>query len=246
MDPSPIPSNPLPDRCLAVVPAAGIGARVGADRPKQYLEIAGRTLLEWSVGALLSASFIDAVLVVVAPGDERAGGLVGRWPRVRVLPVGGATRRDSVLAGLEHAGPAWRDQDWALVHDAARPGLTAAALARLRDELFDDEVGGLLVEAVSDTVKRGDGGGRVATTLARDGLWLAQTPQMFRLGLLRDALQRHAGVTDEAAAIEAQGLRPRLVAGERGNFKVTTPQDLRLMAAWLGQGADRPAGPRAG
>ena len=234
MDRQPFPANAVSDRFLAVVPAAGVGARMAADRPKQYLEIAGRTVLEWSVDALLSAGFVEAVLVVVAPGDERAQQLVGAWPRVRVAAVGGATRRDSVLAGLEHAGQAWRDHDWVLVHDAARPGLTAAALERLRTELRGDAVGGLLVEAVSDTVKRGDAQGRVAATLSRDGLWLAQTPQMFRLGLLRAALRRHPAVTDEAAAIEAEGLRPRLVAGERCNFKVTTAQDLRLLAAWLG------------
>lgn len=255
--------QPRPARCLAIVPAAGIGARVGADRPKQYLSLAGATLLEWSVRALLAGGFVDLVIVVVAPGDERAMALVGHWPGVRVVPVGGATRRDSVLAGLDAAGEAWADHDWALVHDAARPGLTTEALGRLRTELADDPVGGLLAEPVSDTVKRQAGdvapaGGspaaaavmhpgevrdraamppaapRVGDTLVRDGLWLAQTPQMFRLGLLRAALRRHPGVTDESAAIEAEGHRPRLVRGDRGNFKVTTAEDLGLMAQRLG------------
>lgn len=229
--------QPRPPRCLAVVPAAGVGARVGADRPKQYLTVAGATLLEWSVRALLAGGFIELVIVVVAPGDERAQSLVGDWPGVRVVPVGGATRRDSVLAGLEAAGEGWAEHDWALVHDAARPGLGAEALGRLRAELADDPVGGLLAEPVSDTVKRQAGGAAVAhvgETIARDGLWLAQTPQMFRLGLLRTALRRQPGVTDESAAIEADGHRPRLVRGDRGNFKVTTSDDLALMARRLG------------
>jgi len=227
------PSN-LPARCVAVVPAAGVGARVGAQLPKQYLSLAGATLLEWSVRSLLAGSSVDEVLVVVSPGDTRAEALLRGWPRVRVLPVGGATRRDSVLAGLEAAMSGWAAHDWALVHDAARPGLSAEALGRLHAALVDDPVGGLLAEPVSDTVKRQhDAADSVGATVAREGLWLAQTPQMFRLGLLRQALHRHPGVTDEAAAMEAEGHRPRLVRGERGNFKVTTADDLALMAARL-------------
>jgi 2-C-methyl-D-erythritol 4-phosphate cytidylyltransferase/2-C-methyl-D-erythritol 2,4-cyclodiphosphate synthase len=236
--------QPRPSRYLAVVPAAGVGTRVGADRPKQYLDVAGATLLEWSVRSLLAGGFIDLVIVVVAPGDERAQALVGRWSGVRVAPVGGATRRDSVLAGLEAAGEGWADHDWVLVHDAARPGLGVEALGRLHAELAGDPVGGLLAEPVSDTVKRQAGdAAHVGETILRDGLWLAQTPQMFRLGLLRAALRRHPGVTDESAAIEADGHRPRLVRGDRGNFKVTTAEDLLLMDRRLGA---EPAAPEAG
>ena len=221
-------------RFHALVPAAGVGARVGAATPKQYLELAGHSLLQWSVGALLAASFIDTVCVVVAPGDTMAGPQVGHWPRVRVLPVGGATRRDTVLAGLQAAGGDWRDNDWVLVHDAARPGLSLAALIRLHDALAADPLGGLLALPVSDTVKQAQGGDPVvARTLPRDGLWLAQTPQMFRYGPLCAALRAFPDVTDEAGAIEAAGGRPRLVTGERHNFKVTTRDDLHLMGAWL-------------
>ena len=234
-------------RFHAVVPAAGIGARVGAATPKQYLELAGQSLLQWSVQALLAADFIDTVCVVVAAGDTLAATQVGHWPRVRVFPVGGATRRDTVLAGLQAAGGDWRDLDWVLVHDAARPGLSLAALIRLHDALQADPLGGLLALPVSDTVKQLQGADAVvARTLSRDDLWMAQTPQMFRYGPLCAALRAFPDVTDEAGAIEAAGGRPRLVTGERHNFKVTTRDDLDLMAAWLATRRQTPGGPTNG
>ncbi len=227
------------ERFHAVVPAAGIGTRVGAEIPKQYLRLGEFSLLQWSVRALLAAPFIETVLVVVAPGDTRAVAQVGGWPRVRVEAVGGASRRDSVLAGLQQAGADWLPTDWVLVHDAARPGLSLAALTRLCHALADDPVGGLLALPVADTVKQSQGEqARVAGSLPRESLWLAQTPQMFRLRPLMQALLAHPGVTDEAGAIEAAGLVPRLVQGERCNFKITTADDLALMRAWLAAVAD--------
>ena len=188
-------------------------------------------------------AWIDRVLVVVAPGDAHAApacsALAARsGGRLRIAEVGGATRRDSVLAGLETLAAAGAAaHDWVLVHDAARPGLGAAALERLRASLSAHPVGGLLALPVADTVKRADERGEVAGTVAREGLWLAQTPQMFRLGVLREALARHPEVTDEAGAIEAEGLPALLVEGERRNFKVTTADDLALMAALLAPAA---------
>lgn len=236
------------ERFHAVVPAAGIGTRVGAAVPKQYLILAGRSLLQWSVHALLAAPFIESVVVVVAPGDTEASRQIGDWQGVRVCPVGGASRRDSVLAGLQSAGGGWHADDWVLVHDAARPALSLMALNRLRDQLAGDPIGGLLALRVSDTVKQtgsSDAGdtriadvARVARTLPRDALWLAQTPQMFRYGCLRAALEAFPDVTDEAGALEAAGHAPRLIEGERQNFKVTTADDLRLMAAWLAADPD--------
>ena len=227
-------------RFHALVPAAGVGARMGGGVPKQYLELAGRSLLQWSVDVLSSAPFVESVWVVVAPEDTLAEAQLCNRPGVRVLRQGGASRRDTVLAGLEAAEGHWRDDDWVLVHDAARPGLSLAALTRLRDALQADALGGLLALPVSDTVKASiEGEQVVARTLPREGLWLAQTPQMFRYGPLLDALRRHPDVTDEAGAIEAAGGRPRLVAGERRNFKVTTRDDLDIMAALL-------TGPQAG
>lgn len=217
---------------------------MGAATPKQYLPLAGRTVLEWSVRALLAAPWIERVLVVVAPGDARAAAVLARpsaaaGPRLRLEAVGGATRRDSVLAGLERLAADASPRAWVLVHDAARPGLRSAGLERLRDTLRGDPVGGLLALPVADTVKRADADGRVLRTEPREGLWQAQTPQMFRLGLLLAALHRHPEVTDEAAAVEAEGFAPRLVEGERRNFKLTTPEDFELMSELLRGEAQR-------
>lgn len=245
-----VPGLPNPQRFFAVLPAAGVGTRLGAAIPKQYLTIGGRSILARSVGALLAVPWIDRVLVVVAPGDtyaiEALAGLDAEArSRLRLALVGGATRRDSVLAGLRalQADPLRPPaaSDWVLVHDAARPGLPVEVLGRLRDALRDEAVGGIAALPVADTVKRADPTDHVAATVSRSGLWLAQTPQMFRLATLREALERHPDVTDEAAAIEACGLPVRLVEGDRRNFKVTTADDLAMMTMLLaGTAPDRP------
>ncbi|MFN7644581.1 MAG: 2-C-methyl-D-erythritol 2,4-cyclodiphosphate synthase [Burkholderiales bacterium] len=225
------PDAAMPGRHFAVVPAAGTGTRLAADRPKQYLDLNGATMLERTVEALLACSWLEAVLVVVAPDDAVAAALPGlQGPRCSVVPVGGDTRRASVLGGLAALADARgaTDSDWVWVHDAARPGVEPESLARLRDAVREDRVGGLLAQPVADTVKRG-GAGRAVTTVEREGLWLAQTPQVFPLGTLRHALERHHRVTDEASAIEATGRTPLLVAGSRRNFKVTTMDDLHAM-----------------
>lgn len=206
--------------------------------PKQYLDLAGMSLLERSVRALLRAPWVAEALVVAAPGDFRAEALLAGVERTRVINLGGPTRRDTVLAGLrflQQSGKA-AEEDWVLVHDAARPGLGLDALTRLKNEVSDDDAGGLLAIPVADTVKReGPEQGTVAATIDRKSLWLAQTPQMFRLGRLALALDRHPAVTDEAAAVEAEGLSVRLIRGELSNFKVTTPDDLGLMRRLLEQ-----------
>ncbi|MBE0592065.1 MAG: 2-C-methyl-D-erythritol 4-phosphate cytidylyltransferase [Burkholderiaceae bacterium] len=234
----------MPERIHAIMPAAGQGQRLGADLPKQYLPLVDAPMIVHSVRALLAAQWVDELVVVVAPGDAgRAGTLLAGWPRVRVRAIGGASRRDSVLAGIESLDAP--DDDWVLVHDAARPGLPLAALDALRDVAIDDPVGGLLALPVADTIKREDGASpaRSAGTVDRARLWLAQTPQMFRLGMLRDALHACPDATDEAAAMEAAGHRPRLVAGHRDNFKVTSAGDLAAMAAVLrARGGNRRAG----
>jgi 2-C-methyl-D-erythritol 4-phosphate cytidylyltransferase len=222
------------ERFFAVVPAAGSGTRVGGPLPKQYLPLAGRTVLECTALALLEAAWIERILVVVAPDDERAWGLLAPVAarsagRVGVAAVGGATRRDSVLAGLHELRDQVADDDWVLVHDAARPGLRLDSLERLREALAGDPVGGLLALPLADTIKRAAPDGRVSRTEPREGLWQAQTPQMFRYAMLVAALAANPQVTDEAAALEAAGMAPRLVEGDRGNFKVTTAEDLRMM-----------------
>ncbi|TCP11097.1 2-C-methyl-D-erythritol 4-phosphate cytidylyltransferase [Crenobacter luteus] len=219
-------------RRVALVPAAGSGSRVGAAIPKQYLPLAGRPLLAHTLDALIAHPGVDAVAVVISPDDQWFDGY--DWPAaLTVLRCGGATRADSVANGLGQLDLA--ADDWVLVHDAARVGISATALSRLIDTLDGDAVGGLLALPVPDTVKRGDADGRVGATLPRAGLWLAQTPQMFRAGLLQRALAAAplAEITDEASAIERLGLAPRLVEGEAGNFKVTYPQDLTLAEALL-------------
>ena len=222
----------------AVVPAAGSGQRMGAAVPKQYLPLRGRVVLDHALAALLGHPEVRGAFVAVAADDRRWRACEhARDPRVRWV-TGGAERCHSVLRALEAlAGEAAAD-DWVLVHDAARPCLSAADLGRLVDGLRDDPVGGLLGVPVRDTMKRCTADGSIVETVDRAGLWHAYTPQMFRVGLLTSALRAAvaagAVVTDEAAAVERAGLAPRVVEGSYGNIKVTRPQDLALAELFLG------------
>jgi 2-C-methyl-D-erythritol 4-phosphate cytidylyltransferase len=233
-------------RYIALVPAAGTGARMAAEAPKQYLEVAGRPVLYYTLRELAAHPSIERILVVLAPGDRRFADVPCAELRcpVDTLYCGGAERCASVYNGLLAARDALQADDWVLVHDAARPCLSAAALQRLIVEVGDDETGGLLALPVADTLKRANGEDRIAATVPREGLWQAQTPQMFRYGLLIEALRRTTGtgVTDEAGAIERIGLRPKLVMGEARNLKITYPEDLEL--AKLVLGGDRVADKR--
>ena len=219
----------------ALVPAAGSGSRMGGELPKQYLPLAGQPMIFHALNALCTNGDIGTVFVVLAPDDTLFHAY--NWSRfgdkLQPLYCGGATRAESVLNGL--LASELEPDDWVLVHDAARPCLTQAHLARLIGELRDDEVGGILAVPVADTLKRADGARRIARTENREGLWQAQTPQMFRTGLLLQALQAAPQVTDEASAVEALGLHPRLVLSEPGNFKVTYPQDMLLAELLLGE-----------
>jgi 2-C-methyl-D-erythritol 4-phosphate cytidylyltransferase len=231
---------------IALVPAAGTGARIGAEVPKQYLEVGGQPLLYHAVRQLASHPMIQRVLVVLAPGDRRFSGI--RWDgiddRIEPLFCGGAERCATVFNGLMAARDVLDGDDWVIVHDAARPCLSAAALQRLIAEVGDDEAGGLLALPVADTLKRANGEERIATTVPRESLWQAQTPQMFRYGLLIEALRRTAKehVTDEAGAIERIGLKPRLVMGEARNLKITYPEDLHLARLILRGANEHPGG----
>lgn len=226
-------------RRIALVPAAGHGSRFGSPTPKQYLDINGRPLLAHTLAVLAANPLIDAVVVVISPGDEWFDSF--DWPqsKLQCLRAGGASRAESVANGI--AAVALAADDWVLVHDAARCCLSPQALQRLLDEIGDDAVGGILAQPVADTVKRGDGAARIAQTVSREGLWLAQTPQMFRAGLLQTALADAANpaITDEASAIELLGHAPRLVVGEAQNFKVTWPGDLALAGAILAARKDK-------
>lgn len=220
----------------AIVPAAGVGRRSGLALPKQYADLAGRPLLWHTLARLVEPAWIDRVLVALAVDDThwRCYDWSGLGPKVEPLFCGGPTRSATVgnaLRVLSARGA--RPDDWVMVHDAARPCLRGEYLTQLAEVLGHDEVGGLLAVPVADTVKRADARGRVAATVPREGLWLAQTPQMFRFAVVRTALERHPDVTDEASAVEAMGLAPKLVEGDPMNLKVKRPGDLALAAAIL-------------
>lgn len=221
-----------PVRYFALIPCAGNGSRAGTPGPKQYERVAGQPLVWHTLSAFAGVKRIARTLVVVAPGD----GFFERNPTTSalVVPCGGATRAASVTNGLRELRRAGAtDRDWVLVHDAARCLVTPELIDRLIDACTDDEVGGLLAYPLPDTLKV-EHNGRVAATLDREDKWLAQTPQMFRLGMLRQALE-NAGdaVTDEAGAIEAMGLKPMLVPAGAQNFKVTYPDDFGMAEAVL-------------
>jgi len=225
--------------CVALIPAAGSGSRVAGAQPKQYATLAGKPML-WHAVAAVCRPPVEMVFVVLAPGDTayRSCDWSAFAGRLEPLYCGGETRRDSVYNGLVAAMAAVQADDWVLVHDAARPCLPEADLARLVAECRDDQIGGILALPVAETVKRAGkdeaGAQRIAGTEDRAQLWLAQTPQMFRAGLLAAALRKATvSVTDEAAAIEAMGLRPRLVLGSRENLKVTYLEDLTIAEAIL-------------
>ena len=223
-------------RCWALVPAAGSGRRAGLAQPKQHQPLAGQRVLDRTLAALQAVVALEGVAVVLAPDD-----MSGWQPPagVHAWRVGGATRAASVLVGLRQwAAHGAREDDWVLVHDAARCLLRPQDVQRLIDACWDDPVGGLLAVPLADTLKQADAAGRVAATRPREGLWQAQTPQMFRLGLLRRALEMHeaqgfAGITDEASAVERLGLAPKLVLGHPGNVKLTYPEDFAMAEAWL-------------
>ncbi|MES2297769.1 MAG: 2-C-methyl-D-erythritol 4-phosphate cytidylyltransferase [Pseudomonadota bacterium] len=224
-------------RYFALIPAAGVGARMGADGPKQYMQVGGQPMLRHSIAAFLSSPLVTRSYVVVSAQDPLAEEVVagaGGGERVRVLRCGGATRMDTVQNALRALREEVRDHDWVMVHDAARPGLDAALIEKLIQTIGQDPVGGLLALPVVDTVKRAGEG--ACTTVARDGLWLAQTPQMFRYRLLCDALAAATDasvITDDASAIEAMGLIPKLVEGHPRNLKVTLPADIRIAEMYL-------------
>lgn len=218
-------------RFFALIPCAGSGSRAGGGEPKQYRPLAGQPLVLHTLAAFAAVPRLADLLVVVAPDDETFEVLSAPFC---VADCGGATRAESVKNGLDRLFELGADRrDWVLVHDAARCLVTPAQIETLIDACMHDSVGGLLALPLADTLKQ-EAHGRVATTLERGGKWLAQTPQMFRLGMLLEALERSgAQVTDEACALEAAGHAPLLVPGSMQNFKVTWPEDFALAEAVL-------------
>jgi len=225
-------------RLYVLIPCAGSGSRAGGAGPKQYRRIAGRPMVEHTVEAFRSlAGLFAGMALVVAPDDAEVDAVLPRFPSrgEHLLRVGGPTRAASVRNGLHAlrrvgAGA----HDWVLVHDAARCLVTPSQIEALIAACEHDAVGGLLAQRLSDTLKVGSPEGRVTETLIRADKWLAQTPQMFRIGMLLDALERAGeAVTDEAGAIEALGLAPLLVPGSAQNLKITYSEDFALAEAIL-------------
>lgn len=232
-------------RYFAFIPAAGTGARLGAPLPKQYLQLLDKTILQHTVAAFINCRQISTTVLVVSPEDRWIEQIFPTLPvNLRILRCGGATRAQTVQNGMQAMADEIDAQDWVLVHDAARPGIRSDMITQLIAALRDDAVGGLLALPVVDTVKRSasfedgtlDGLAQVLETVPRQDLWLAQTPQMFRFQLLRTALQDCAdnpSITDEASAIEALGLRAKLVPGHPCNLKVTLPTDIPIAEMYL-------------
>ncbi|MGN6668158.1 MAG: 2-C-methyl-D-erythritol 4-phosphate cytidylyltransferase [Trinickia sp.] len=235
----------MTSRFFALIPCAGTGSRSGAPMPKQYRTVAGRELLHFALAAFDACDELAQALVVISPDDAHFDEQRFAPLRFAVRRCGGASRQASVRNGLDalaELGAA--DDDWVLVHDAARPGITPALIRSLIAALADDDVGGIMALPVADTLKRVDidQGDRIARTESRNGLWQAQTPQMFRIGMLREAIARAErdghDLTDEASAIEWLGHAPRLVQGSLRNFKVTYPEDFALAEAILTHGSN--------
>jgi 2-C-methyl-D-erythritol 4-phosphate cytidylyltransferase len=221
----------------AVVPAAGVGKRMQADKPKQYLPLAGKTVLEQTLDRLLQAEAFSAIAVSISKEDPY-------WPELEcsnnekiITADGGKERADSVLSALKSLSERAKDDDWVLVHDAARPCLTRCDIQHLINELKEDDVGGILALSSHDTLKNVQGKS-ITKTINRSLVWRALTPQMFRYSMLKQALQQAEGnpaITDEASALEMQGLQPKIVEGRPDNIKITRPEDLALAEFYMKQ-----------
>ncbi|AXW85823.1 2-C-methyl-D-erythritol 4-phosphate cytidylyltransferase [Lonsdalea britannica] len=218
---------------IAVLPAAGNGSRMQVDRPKQYLNIGNKTILEHTLDALFQHPRICKAIIAISPDDDYFQTLpLASDPRIQVVQ-GGRQRADSVLAGLQQV----QGVEWVLVHDAARPCLHPDDLSRLLELTSQSDVGGILAAPVRDTMKRGNAQGDIEHTVERNALWHALTPQLFPLMLLKDSLERAlsegAEITDEASALEFCGYHPQIVSGRADNIKVTRPEDLALAEFYL-------------
>jgi 2-C-methyl-D-erythritol 4-phosphate cytidylyltransferase len=220
----------------AVVPAAGVGKRMNADRPKQYLELAGKTVIEHTLLRLLSAEVFTAVAVAISEEDPYWPDLDVSAHKKIITAAGGKERADSVLSALKAIRTVASDDDWVLVHDAARPCITTIDIHHLIDSLKTDEIGGILALSSYDTLKSVQGDNIIVGTLDRSHIWRALTPQMFRYGLLKNALEAaegNAAITDEASALELQGMQPKIVEGRPDNIKITRPEDLALAQFYM-------------
>ncbi len=225
----------MPARYFGLIPAAGSGSHLGGEIPGQYQALHGRTMLSYAIDALSQQTPLAKVYVIHAPDDRRCAQVIGTSNRVVALGCGGESRAESVKNALVALRGELHDQDWMIVHDATRPCLPKDALRRLIIEVTDDRIGGLLAIPVPDMLKRVDEEERAISTEAGEGLWQAQTPQMFRFGVLWDAYKANRALecTDDAQAVERTGLRPKVVMGSAANIRVLLPSDLALAEAIL-------------
>ncbi|MBL1261513.1 MAG: 2-C-methyl-D-erythritol 4-phosphate cytidylyltransferase [Thiotrichaceae bacterium] len=227
-----------PPRYWGVIPASGVGKRMGSELPKQYLTLHDKTLLQHTIERMVDHSRIAGVVVAVARHDHRWQALEEHFGDEVTWVTGGAERYHSVLNALQALNDIAAKDDWALVHDAARPCLRAEDIDRLIDQASSG-IGGILAAPVNDTMKRANADGAITETVNRDGLWRALTPQMFRIRLLIEAIEhamtQNLPITDEASAVESLGYRPTVVAGHSDNIKITLPQDLELAQLYLQQ-----------
>lgn len=229
----------LDQRVWGVVPAAGIGSRMNSDLPKQYLSLLDKAVIEYTLERLLGVAAIETITVALHPNDEYFAHLsIAKHSRIYTV-TGGAERSNSVLSALISLQDKAHSSDWVLVHDAARCCLRASVIESMLDKLVDHQVGGILGVPASDTLKQVDHHQQVVLTVDRSTIWQAQTPQLFRYGLLREALQtaleKQQAITDEASAIELAGFQPKIVMGHPDNIKVTHPTDLMLAEVILKQ-----------
>jgi len=228
-----------PPRHWFIIPAAGVGARMGAIKPKQYLMLGDKTIIEHTLLRILTLPDLAGIVVPLNSDDTYWTSLtILQHPLVHTIH-GGANRSDSVLNGLNYLADKAHSMDWVLVHDAARPCVTLSSIQKLFDELSDKDIGGILAVPVSDTIKQAINQNEIQTTVDRNSLWQAQTPQMFRYKILRDCLSRALTnkeiITDESSAVELCGYKPQIVEGRSDNIKVTRPNDLLLAEFILNQ-----------
>ncbi|MFZ2311176.1 MAG: 2-C-methyl-D-erythritol 4-phosphate cytidylyltransferase [Methylobacter sp.] len=226
-----------PIKFWGIVPAAGVGKRMQADRPKQYLELAGKAVIEQTLSRLLQANVFEAIVVAVSEQDPYWPDLAISQHANIITAPGGKERADSVLSALKTIRDKAADNDWVLVHDAARPCITTTDIQYLIDSLVNDDVGGILALSSPDTLKSVQGN-CITETLDRSHIWRALTPQMFRYGMLKIALEETEGnpaITDDASALELKGLQPKIVEGRPDNIKITRPEDLPLAQFYMEQ-----------
>lgn len=223
----------------AVIPAAGVGKRMQADRPKQYLEIDGKTILQHTIERLASHNEVSGIVVAVSPGDEYWLDLQVSITKPLVKVDGGEERCHSVLNGLKYLNETGNSEAWAMVHDAARPCVRLSDIDKLIAAAIQNKVGGILGLPVSDTLKFCNAQSVIEKTVSRDHLWRALTPQMFKVAALFDAIEKALNdnylVTDEASAMEHNAIHPCIVEGHPDNIKITRPQDLALAKLFLRQ-----------